>query len=347
MKIRKKRYVLLLFLFLFPAGCSAKEPLIGEHSSQTAGIFAMDTYITITAYGKEAEAALADCESRILELEALLSVTDENSEIYKLNHSEGKPCTVSDDTAEILGFALKMAENTAGALEPTIYPLLTAWGFTTDSYQIPEQSELEALMNDIGYDRVQITGNVVALPEGMEIDLGAVAKGYTADELAGLLKEQGVSSAVISLGGNVQTVGTKPDGTLWRIGVKSPDDSGNFGILELGECAVVTSGSYQKYFVGEDGNTYHHIIDPSTGRPAQSGLLSLTVVSAEGKTCDALSTALFVMGKERAAEYWRENRGFEMILYTEDQKIYITKGLEEAFTIQKEHEAIPVMVIEP
>lgn len=262
-------------------------------------VFAMDTYITMQVYGREAETALEEVEHLIRRLESQFSVTDEGSEIYAANHSGGKPIIISNDTAFLIDFALSMAHQTNGALEPTIYPVLTVWGFTTDEYHIPTQEELDALLPLVNYEDIYLMDITVTVPEGMQLDLGAVAKGYTGDKVAELLRDHGISSALINLGGNVQAVGSKPDGSPWRVGVRDPFTDGNLGVLEIEDMAVVTSGGYERYFTDEDGNVYWHILDPETGCPAKSGLVSVTVAAPEGKLCDALSTALFVMGRRR------------------------------------------------
>lgn len=331
-------------MLLLLSGCGSRK-IPCEKTEHT--IFAMDTYITLTAYGKGAKEAVAAAEYRIYELEALFSVTDEKSEIYALNHSMGQPVKVSAETVEILEFALEIAQKTDGALDPTIYPVLRAWGFTTGRHQVPSQSEINRLLPLVGYEKVRISEDEILLPQGMQIDLGAVVKGYAGDVVAELLKKQEVFSAIINLGGNVQAVGAKLDGSAWRIGVKAPNTNDNFGVLEVTDLAVVTSGGYERYFAGEDGEIYWHILDPSSGKPAHSGIISVTVAAKEGRYCDGLSTAVFVMGVEQAANFWRENKDFEMLLLTEDNKIYITKGLESAFTLTEAYASYPVTVIEP
>ncbi len=298
-------------------------------------LFAMNTYMTFTAYGEDAQAALQEAEECIQQVEGLWSVTDEDSEIYQANHSGGQPVTVSEETAEIISFALEMAQRTGGALDPTIYPVLTAWGFTTDSKQVPSQQQIAQLLEQVGYDRIQLNGSELTVPDGMELDLGAVGKGYTADLVTEILRRHGVTSALISLGGNIQAIGSRPDGSDWRLGIRAPWESGNLGVLTVSDAAVVTSGGYENYFDDEQGNIYWHILDPSTGYPADSGLQSVTIVGREGKMCDALSTALFVMGAQSAEQYWRENGGFEMLLVTDSGEILITEGIAENFTLNE------------
>lgn len=342
--MKRHNYFPFLFLALcLLVGCGqAPLPDPVEHS-----FFAMNTYMTMSAYGAQADQALSEAETLVRSLESQLSVTDQASEVYAANHSGGDATTISSDTEELIDFALQMARETGGALDPTIYPVLTAWGFTTGEYQVPSREELERLLAFVGYEQISLEGLSVTVPDGVQLDLGAVAKGYTGERVAALLKEHGITSALINLGGNVQAVGGKPDGTPWRIGVRDPFADGNLGVLEVEDQAVVTSGGYERYFTDEDGNVYWHILDPATGSPAQSGLVSVTVLAPDGKRCDALSTALFVMGREKAEEYWQAHGDFEMLLVTEEKEIYLTKGLEDAFSLSSNASDIAVEVIPP
>ena len=302
--------------------------------------------MTFTAYGENAESALRQAENRITELEGLWSVTDTGSEIYQVNHSGGQPVAVSGETEELVSFALVMAENTGGALEPTIYPVLRAWGFTTDENRVPADHEIAERLANVGYDRVHVENGTITLETGTMLDLGAVGKGYAGDEAVQILRENGVSSALLDIGGNIQAVGAKPDGSYWRVGLKDPFSGGVLGVIQVKDAAVVTSGSYERYFIGENGKRYGHIIDPATGNPVDNGLASVTVISGEGKLCDALSTALFVMGLERAEDYWRQNKGFDMILVTEDGNLYVTEGIRDQFSLQDGYEDMAVDVVE-
>lgn len=341
----RKRNKLISFLFLFAvllSGCSAQSKSENEH---TTGVFAMGTYMTMTAYGESAEAALTLSEDRIKELEALWSTTDVSSDIYKVNQSGGTRTEVNEETVEILQFALDMAEQTNGSLDPTISPVVTAWGFVSREYHIPTEDELTDLLQNIDYKKVLLEENCVTMPDGMQLDLGAVGKGYTGDIIAELLKEQGVTSALLDIGGNIQMVGRKPDGSRWRLGIQNPFGEGSLGVLESEDGAVVTSGNYERYFIGEDGKQYGHIIDPATGYPAESGLASVSIIAKEGKLCDALSTAIYVMGLDEATEYWKENGSFEMLLVTDKNEIYLTEGIENDFTLNENFSDMEIHVI--
>lgn len=318
-------------------------------------IYALNTQITLTTYGNDDKAKnngiLNKAEQEIYRLEKLLSTTDLQSDIYAINHSEGKSVTVNNESAEIIDFALHMANNTDGALEPTLYPVLRAWGFTTGEYHVLSDKEIQDLLPLVDYKKVKITGNEVTLLDNMQIDLGAVGKGYIGDKIIELLKAENIDSAIVNLGGNVQTLGHKPDGSPWKVGVKAPDSNDFIGIVEVADKAVVTSGGYERFFKGEDKQIYWHILDSTTGKPAHSGLISVTIISQEGKLCDALSTALFVMGKDKAIAYWKQHQDFEMILVAEDSdnakgNIYISEGLKNTFQVQKAYEDRNIIWVE-
>ena len=296
--------------------------------------FAMDTYMKIEAYGENAENAVSQARARVEALEKLWSATDENSEIYAINHGENPE--LSAETLDLLSFTLEMSAKTDGAFDATIYPVLTAWGFTTDEHRVPDESELAELLKKVGYEKVLVDGNKISLERGMMLDFGGAAKGWASDECARIMRENGVKSALINLGGNVYALGKRADGNLWRIGVADPqsESAENAGIISVCDRAVVTSGSYQRFFT-QDGKTYGHIIDTKTGFPADNDLLSVTIVAEEGKLCDVLSTALFVMGREQAEQFWQKNGGFEMILIEKSGEIYVTAGIAENFTSDK------------
>lgn len=331
--MKKSIFACLIAGILCLAACSKQS----QSTEKKESFFAMDTYITFTTYDDNAESTLLQAKKKIVELEQLWSVTDERSDIYAVNHAGGQPVMVTDDTAKILSFILDMANRTDGALEPTIYPVLRAWGFTTDEKRIPSGEEVTELLKKVGYDKVIQDGNTVQLLDGMMIDLGAIGKGYAGDVITEMLKENGITSALLDIGGNIQAIGNKPDGSDWRLGIRDPFGEGNVGVLSVRDMAVVTSGSYERYFVGEDGKQYGHIINPSTGYPAESGLVSVTVIAKEGKLCDALSTALFVMGLNQAIDYWRQNGGFDMILITENGEIHLTEGIKDSFSLDSYH----------
>lgn len=297
---------------------------IDAHSST---VYAMDTVMELTVYGSED--ILEKSENLIYELESEFSAMDTESDIYNVNHNGGG--VVSSDTGELLKLALSLCERSEGALDISIYPVVQAWGFTSGENRIPSETELKELLQLVDYKAVRVDdNNNVTLVPGMEIDLGSVAKGYTGNRLVELLSENGVTNAVLNLGGNVHVIGTKPDGEAWRVAVTDPVGGGYAGMVEVVDKAVITSGGYERFFE-QDGVRYHHIIDPTTGYPANNDFLSVTVVGSNGAVCDALSTALFVMGPDRATEFWKESNDFEAVFIT-SEGICITEGLEDVFS---------------
>ena len=336
-----KKYFIsaMLSALLFLTGCSAEsspEPVQGT-------FFAMDTVMDFTIYG---ESGLIDqSESLIASLESLVSVTDTGSELYAINQTGSG--TLTGKASSLMEQALEICRRTDGALDLSIYPIVRAWGFTTGSYQVPDEAEIQALLPLVDYRKIQYDAadGDVTLPEGMEIDLGSVAKGYAGQLVAQMLRDNGVQSALLNLGGNVQTVGAKPDGSPWQIGIKDPQGEDAMMVLSVEDQAVVTSGGYERYFE-QDGQTYWHIMDPSTGHPADSGLISVTIVGDEGVVCDGLSTALFVMGLEKAADLWAQSGDFEAVFVTASGEVYITEGLRDRFALTEQYADTPVSVIE-
>jgi len=321
-----RKALLALAALLVLTGCSAP--------SAQRSIFEMDTIMTVTVYGDNCEAAADDAVQFISELTQKWSVTDVHSEIYALN-STGS-AQLSPETKELIRFALEMNTLTDGALDITLYPVLKEWGFTTEEHHIPSAERSTELLQLAGADKVTLTDDGAVLSDGTQIDLGAVAKGYAGDLICERLKAQGIESALLDLGGNIHAIGSDPDGGAWRLGVRDPDGEGNVAILELCDMAAVTSGGYERYFIGEDGVRYHHILDPKTGRPADSGLASVTVIGSEGRLCDALSTAVYVMGAERAAELHSKLGSFELLMITDDGDMLITEGLQDILTVTDE-----------
>ena len=307
-------------------------------ASSSRDIFAMDTYMTVTAYGPNAEMAVDQAQQEIERLDALLSTGEETSEVAQINANGGG--TLSGDTTYLLERSLDLYDSTNGVFDIAIYPIMDAWGFTTGNYTVPSDETIENLLtltdaNNIIYDKDE--SSISFAKDGMKIDFGGIAKGYTSGRIADIYRECGVTSGLINLGGNVQVVGTKTDGSKWRVAVQSPETEDDYlGILSTADRAVITSGGYERYFE-QDGVKYHHIIDPSTGHPANNGLVSVTIVSADGTLADGLSTSLFIMGKDKAAEYWRAHSDeFDTILEDEDGVLYVTEGIADDFTSDHE-----------
>ena len=296
----------------------------------------MDTVMLLTAYGEHAEEGLDAASSVLFDLDRRLGPEEEDSEVYAVNHAGGEPVAVTEPVQKMLETAAMVWADSGGALDLTVYPLVKAWGFIDGGYRVPAEEELRELLSHVDMGSVESEGGTVRLPAGRELSFGAVAKGYAAQAAAEAMGNAGVTAAILSLGGNVQTLGTKPDGKPWSVAVQDPFDTGDYaGLLELsGGMAAVTSGGYQRFFE-QDGVIYHHILDPATGMPARSGLVSATVVCEDGTKADALSTAAFILGEEKALSLRKEMGGFDLVLITKDRRIIVTGGLD--FTVHGDY----------
>lgn len=334
----KKMGVLLALGLVLLSGCSsgntvssaeqtqAADPLAAE--SQSVDLFAMDTTMTLTAYGSHAADALDAASSEVERLDALFSISSESGDIYALNRDHS--VTLHEDTQALLKRALEVSDSTDGIFDCTIEPVMDAWGFTTQNYRVPSADELQQLLTHVDYKQVRQNGSDVSIPADVQVDLGGIAKGYTSDRIMQVFADNGVTSGIVSLGGNVQALGCKPDGSKWRAAVQDPNDEGeNFAVVEIADEAVITSGGYQRYFE-DNGRTYHHIIDPRTGTPADSGVISSTIISHDGTLADGLSTSLFIMGVDDALDYWRAHSDeFDAILMDKDGTVYVTEGIAD------------------
>ena len=299
-----KRFIALVLCVLMLWGCASPE----LHTQQFTTIFAMDTVMSFDLWGTDAKDAAAAIAARIAELELEWSATDHNSILGRLN--TGAEVTLSPEERALMAAVEALSLRTSGAFDPRLRAVSEVWGFYNEAHRVPTQAEITDAMNK------------------REWDLGAAMKGYVGQECVALLSEMEIDRALLNLGGNIQTYGEKPDGSPWRVAVQNPDLSeDHLGIISVyGTASVVTSGNYQRYFE-LDGKRYHHILDPETGYPAESGLASVTVVCRDGLTADALSTALFVMGLEEATEFWRQSDDFEAVFVTKDGMIYATEGV--------------------
>ena len=322
---------LCLAMLLPLAGC-------GESKQEQAEIFAMDTYMTLTAYGKNATAGLNAAKSVITSMDSMLDPELETSTTYAINHAEGASVVVPGQVARMLSTAQTVYKQSGGALDLTIYPLIKRWGFVDGKYYVPTDEEISSDLAKRCFDKLTLTSfpssgtYMVQMPSGGELSFASVAKGCASDNAIEAMRQAGVESGIISLGGNVQTLGTKPDGSDWNVAVQDPNDTGDYiGYVSVGETAVITSGSYQRCFT-QNGKLYHHIIDPATGEPAENELQSVTIVCPDGILADCLSTAMFVLGETDALAYWRDHGGFEMILITTDGRVVLTNGLYGKFT---------------
>jgi FAD:protein FMN transferase len=288
--------------------------------------FALGTVCRVSVYGRDAPKAVDAVFTRLAEIERRMSANLPASEVSLVSANAGKaPVAVSEDTYFVLGVALEYARLTEGAFDPTVGPLVKLWGIGTDDARVPSRAEIDAARALVDYRGVKTddaTRSVFLERAGMALDLGAIAKGYAADEAAAILRKGGVKRAIIDLGGNIYVIGSKAKGKPFRIGIQDPAQERNryIGILPAENLTLVTSGAYERFFT-EGGKRYHHILDIATGYPAESGLVSVTIIAPKSIRADALSTSVFILGRERGAALLAGQAGVSAILVSADGTI--------------------------
>ena len=308
--------------------------------------YRLGTIVRITAYGDDSEKLnnAVDLSMKEIErLENLLSVNIPSSDVSHVNGASGKiPVKVSEETAFLLEKALEWSERTGGAFDLTVGAIVKLWGIGTESAGIPDPEQLKeaVVMTDFKKVSVMHEGNeaFVKTAKGQSIDLGGIAKGYVTDRVREILAREGISSALIDLGGNIAVIGHPSKEKKWKIGLQDPFGTRGkyFGIVEVSDLSIVTSGPYERYFES-GGVRYHHIFDTSTGYPSQSDLASVTIISGSSTDADALSTALFVMGSEKSRSFLREHKDIDAVLVAKragGNIAYVTEGLDGVFLLK-------------
>ena len=331
-----------LFLTVISATVLGKTTTVvyaADVEKYTNADFAMDTVVSETLYTSGADINTQIGE-KLREMETtLLSWTEENSQISQLNNADGKTMEVSDDLAADLEKIRQLFQDSDGAFDPTLGKIIRLWNIDGENPHVPDQSEIDTLLPEVGYEKIQVDGNNVTLLDGCTLDLGAVGKGMGCDLIMDYLRSQpDVSGMILNLGGSsVMTYGEKPDGSPWKVALTDPRDTeGDYlGAITLDANQFLsTSGDYEKYFI-EDGIRYHHILDPKTGYPVQNGLTSVTIVCDQGYLADGLSTACFVLGMD-AANPLLEKYDAEAVFVDEDKNVYVTSGLMDKFELMKD-----------
>ena len=318
----------LIFCFIF-TGCTATP---AEPISRTG--FYFDTVINITIYDKSDETLLDSCMKMCSHYDNLLSTTKENSDIWNINHAGGKPVKVDPETILLLQKALFYADLTNGRFDPTIGGVSSLWNFSGNTPgPVPDKKKIAEALEHVSYKNILLdssAGTVTLSDPLTRLDLGAIAKGYIADQLKKYLKKEGVASAIINLGGNVLLVGNKPDGSDFTVGIQKPfaDNSTYIAAVSASDCSLVSSGSYERYFE-QDGKMYFHILDSATGYPVDTDLVGVTILSDQSVDGDGLSTACFILGLDKGMKLIESIPGTEAVFITKDDQLHYSSGFPQ------------------
>ncbi|MCL2293466.1 MAG: FAD:protein FMN transferase [Spirochaetes bacterium] len=335
--ISKNKATIFLFISIlfFYAGCNANSR---RYSVVSATNIQLGTLIELTIHKGGSNDILREAFELIFALEEKLSRNWQTSEISEINRLAGiSPVKVSDNTFFLLERSIYYSELSDGFFDITIGPVVSLWGIGTPDARVPSANEISAALELVGYRRIRLmpAGNMVFLEErGMEIDLGGIAKGFIADKVYKLFRERGVTSAIINLGGDVRLLGRRPDNRLFRIGIQDPFERRgvHLGIFEGEDISIAASGIYQRYFE-EGGKRYHHIFNPKTGYPIDNDIAGLSVFTALSIDADALATVLFALGAKGALDFAEELDGVEVIIVTNDKKIFLSSGVGSSFSL--------------
>jgi len=333
-KISSKLISLLLISVILLSLCAC-----GNKQDSTE-LVSMGTSVTITAYGKEAETAISSATSIFNAMNGMLNVNDSTSIITQINNAKGSSVVIPGQVYDMIEEAKIIYDQSGGSLDLTIQPIIDLWGFNGGQYNKPTEWELLDTVEYLCFDKVNTqyfpdSGSyTVQLPDYGKMTFNSVARGCATENAIVAMKNAGADSGIVSMPGMIGTFGEKPDKELWNIAIANPDDTSSYlGYLTLGEGYVSTTMASTEEFTFANGVKYNHIITPSTGYPAISEVKSITVVSSGGTQADGLSTAMFVLGQDKALKYWRNYKDFDMIIVTENNQIYCTSGLTEAFKL--------------
>ncbi|MBX4259248.1 FAD:protein FMN transferase [Clostridium estertheticum] len=324
--------LLLLIIPTFLISCETNDEPVEKET------YMMGTIMNFKIYGKNAETATALVLKRISNIESKMSVNIKTSEISKLNAKAGiSGQKLSEDTYSVIEKSVQYSKLTGGALDATIEPIVGLWGIGTDKERLPSKTEISDKLKLVNYKDIVLdkkNSTVKLKRTNQAIDLGAIAKGYTADEVKKVLLNNKISSAIINLGGNVYAIGKNPNGKDWNVGIQNPlSTRGEYlGTISVTDKSIVTSGNYERFFI-KDGIRYHHIFDPKTGYPAKQSLISTTIVSDKSIDGDALSTSTYIMGLDKGLKLVESIKGVEAIFVTKDKKVYVTPGLKDNFKL--------------
>lgn len=339
-KIRRQLSILLVFMLVILgiSGCAKKEEASGPSEPIAKTDYLLGTVVTITIYDPVSEEVLDKAFDRIKEIENKMSLNIENSEVNKINEKAGEDYVkVSDETFNVIERGKYYSKISDENFDITVGPLVQLWGIGSDDAKLPSKEEIESAKSLINHDNILLNKSekkIMLKEKGMKIDLGGIAKGYSADSVAEVLKENNVEHAIINLGGNILTMGSKPTGEQWKIGIQNPDvERGEYiGIVGVEDKTVVTSGIYERFFE-QDGKKYHHILSPFTGYPIENSISGVSIITTKSIDADGLSTSLFALGVEEGLKKAEQLEDVEVVFVTKDDKVYITSGLKDNFVL--------------
>lgn len=326
---------LLIFSLGILAGCSKDNKVVTPLKRSEV---LMGTVVDVSLYDSNDEKILDKVFEKVKELEKTLSINENGTLVDEINENAGiKPVKVDDDTYNLIKKGIEYAKLSNGLFDISVGPIVKLWNIGLPEAKVPTQEEINEKLPLIGYEDIQLDENdktIFLKRPGMMIDLGGIAKGYTADIISSILTEEGVKSAIINLGGNVFTHGKKVNGEDWNVGIQNPfsERGGIIGSIKTSNKSIVTSGIYERYYE-EDGVKYHHILSPKTGYPYENEIAGITIISDTSADGDALSTSVFAMGVEEGIKFVNSIDGIDAIFITKDNKVYITDGIRSIFTL--------------
>ncbi|NMB41735.1 MAG: FAD:protein FMN transferase [Firmicutes bacterium] len=324
--------MLLTFISLNTVGCSNS----GPHQKT---VFIMDTSVDIVVHGaskKQAKLVMEKAVSKMEQLEKILSGHISGSDVSRINEAAGRaPVKVRSETIYAVRKALKIAELSKGAFDPTVGPLLELWGWGTEKLRVPSTEEINKVLPLVDYKAVKIDENsstIFLTKPGMKLDLGGIAKGYIVDQGQEAVKEMPFKAMFINAGGDISIPRNKPSGEKWTIAIQSPHDPQSWAaVLEIEKGCVATSGGYERYFE-EDGEIYHHILDPKKGVPGKK-VAGVTVVAPDAAWADALATATFILGKQEGMQLLESLEGVEGVIIDNQGEVQVSTGLKDNITV--------------
>lgn len=332
--LRFKKIVISITVFMMilslAVGCSASKAQANDsENKKDVEAFALDTVVSFSVWDTDDE-VLNEAVSLCYKYDKLFSKSVEKSDVYKLNHSGGKPVIVDDETVYLIEKSVEYSKLSNGNFDITIMPVKELWDFKSENPKVPSNEALSAELKKVGYENIVINGNEVTLKNGAQIDFGGIAKGYIADKIKEHFEKNGVKKAIINLGGNVLMIGQKNADNLWTVGIQHPDKERNesLGTVKVKDKSVVTSGVYERYFE-VDGKIYHHLLNPFDGQPANNGVASVTIISDNSLQGDVLSTTCFVLGYEKGIELIESLENVEVIYVLDDLSIKTSSGIDK------------------